>query len=61
MEYVGFTVTASVRYPMMRAELIMALRFLSDEDYQDRVWLKQEAPTHAELYYSFEMAVHALR
>ncbi|WP_143061026.1 SCO4402 family protein [Saccharopolyspora shandongensis] len=34
----------SIRYPEMRAEVIDAVRSLSDLDYQRRVWIRHEYP-----------------
>lgn len=47
-----------IRYPNFRAELVYAVRALSDPDYQQRVWVHGEVP--AEGRYDFTHSVHIL-
>jgi hypothetical protein len=49
----------SLRYPEMRAEVIEALRTLSDVDYQRRVWINHEWP-EPNAYDSLDEQVHIL-
>ena len=49
----------SLRYPEMRAEVIDALRALSDVDYQRRVWIDHERP-EVNGYDNLDFQVHIL-
>lgn len=49
-----------LRNPAVRGEVAIALRYLCDLDYQQRVWCKREAPEHRADYFSFHMAVNTL-
>lgn len=51
------TMKASVRYPEMRAEVILAVAALSDSEYQNRCWGRVQ-PSGA--YDDLSMTVHTL-
>lgn len=47
-----------IRYPNFRAELVQAVRALSDPDYQQRVWVEGEVPAAGR--YDFTHCIHIL-
>jgi hypothetical protein len=51
--------SASVKYPEARWEVMLAVAALSDADYQQRVWIRHELP-HENYYDSLDLAVHTL-
>lgn len=50
---------AVIRYPEMRAEVVEAVRALSDLEYQQRVWVRRELP-HPGYHDDFRLNVHIL-
>lgn len=48
-----------IRYPEMRNEVVLAVKALSDPDYQQRVWVRKEFP-HENFYDDFSQKVHIL-
>ncbi|MBB5157350.1 SCO4402 family protein [Saccharopolyspora phatthalungensis] len=48
-----------VRYPSMRAEIVLAVKALSDPDYQQRVWIRRQYP-HENFYDDFTQNAHIL-
>lgn len=48
-----------VQYPAMRNEIVGALEALSDEDYQQKMWVEGQYPDPS-FYHDFDMAVHTL-
>jgi len=53
------TVSASVNYPTARWQVMLAIASLSDREYQERVWVRQEVPTE-DYYDSLDLAVNTL-
>lgn len=49
----------TIRYPQMRAEVLEAVRALSDPDYQQRVWIRGEYP-HEGFYDDLTTNIHTL-
>jgi hypothetical protein len=52
-------VNASVQYPAARSQVMFAVAALSDRDYQEQFWIKQEEP-HPGCHDSLDMTVHTL-
>ena len=50
---------SDVKFPQLRAEVVEAVRALSDHDYQWRVWIRQEHP-EPDWYDDFTLNVHVL-
>ena len=48
-----------VTYPALRREVVTALRSLSDVEYQERVWVRQELP-HPKYYDEFQLELDTL-
>ncbi|GGI76806.1 hypothetical protein GCM10011581_12400 [Saccharopolyspora subtropica] len=48
-----------IRFPDMRAEVVLAVKSLADPDYQQRVWIRHEYP-HEGFYDDFTQNVHIL-
>jgi hypothetical protein len=51
--------TVPVSTPYARWEVMLALASLSDREYQERVWIRQQLP-HKNYIDNFDNAVHAL-
>ncbi|MGH3708601.1 MAG: SCO4402 family protein [Pseudonocardiaceae bacterium] len=48
-----------VRYPVLRNEVLDAMKNLSDPEYQQRVWIDRKFPS-ANYYDDFDMVIHIL-
>ncbi|WP_433270847.1 SCO4402 family protein [Actinosynnema sp. CS-041913] len=48
-----------VEYPEMRAEIVGAVRSLSDPEHQRRVWVRREMP-HPNYHDYFDLNIHIL-
>jgi hypothetical protein len=55
----GVGVNVSVLYRAARSQVMFAVAALSDPDYQQRVWIRQEVP-HPGYHDSLDMTVHTL-
>lgn len=55
----GPFMTASVKYPMARWSVMEAVAALSDPEYQQRIWIRQELP-HENYYDPLDQSIHTL-
>lgn len=58
MDIVEYVVTENIQFPNMRAQVVEALRALSDRQYQESIWGKCDPAVNA--YDDLDISVHML-